>query len=137
MVELSDKQFLLLEDIDKEVYLNTLDGADNDDLNYLHEQKLIEPIYRPYTQEELLPYHKQGIFIVGSGSICGYKTTPLGKAIIYTKITEKKNQELMMRKVSKDHKLAMIGAISGLFGGVTGLFALLMQLWQNTPPTVP
>ena len=57
--------------------------------------------------------------------------------MIEAKVSEMHDQELTLSKASKDHKLALIGAISGLFGGATGLIALLLQLFQNTPPPAP
>lgn len=50
---------------------------------------------------------------------------------------KRQNDELQLHKSRKDHILAVIGAISGLFGGATGLIALLLQLFQNTPPPAP
>lgn len=50
---------------------------------------------------------------------------------------KQQNDEVQLHKSRKDHILAVIGAISGLFGGATGLIALLLQLFQNTPPTYP
>lgn len=50
---------------------------------------------------------------------------------------KQKHDELMLNKYTKNHRLSVIGAVSGLFGAVTGLIALLLQLFQNTSLPVP
>lgn len=137
MVELSKKQFSLLVDIDNDLYLDTFNKEDVDNIKYLQSLKFVEPLHRPFTPEERRAHSSIGLVVVGNGPVCGYKTTPLGKAMIEAKVSEMHDQELTLSKASKDHKLALIGAISGLFGGATGLIALLLQLFQNTPPPAP
>lgn len=66
-----------------------------------------------------------------------FMLAPRGENALSKYLADKEHEKALLKKSSKDHKLAVIGAISGLFGGATGLIALLLQLFQNTPPPAP
>ena len=66
-----------------------------------------------------------------------FTITLLGQAYFEKHLSETEHEKLLASSAVKDHRLAILGAITGIIGGATGLIALLMQLFQNTPPPAP
>lgn len=62
-----------------------------------------------------------------------YSISPLGREVYYDWHIDQKERNFEYRR---NHRLSMLGAITGIIGGATGLIALLLQLFQNTLPTV-
>lgn len=84
MSKLSKDQMLLLAAIDSGSLKSCNNETMSDDIKYLFELKLLEPIHRNYTDNERASHRQMGIVVIGPGPIVGYKLSPKGKSVLYS-----------------------------------------------------
>ena len=91
MPHLSRAQLRLLKELNRE---DLIVDELSDDMRYLTECDLAEPLYRPYTEAERSRHRAAGLTVVSRGALNGLKITATGRAVYDTLVVFRRRDDL-------------------------------------------